>query len=569
MNDHRETRAVADVLSRRVDGALSALRDTIPAELHGQAVLELLRTIDSAEMVAQEKGAWPPSWRERESYGTVRALALFSLNAEEARLPSVRATVPYAEWAAEALATSGTQALVALVVASARAGLLDLRQTAPDRFEMSSIHADSGVEAAERADLDWLRERVAAGQRQADVALARNDAEILRRLKVAVRQKRDRLTSAGDPIVDAHFAEWAELLARRALGFDYFPEGERFAGLSYGAFQRGAAVLMRWALYLCSRTRVRLSERQISTSAVAARESFTLLLPRRSIVRVIARGVGTDEDQASRIAHALTMDRAFASSIHAEIPSAAVPPLVALSHQHAALSLHGCLNAPYQFMLARLRHSHPDEWRTAARATEEAFREEIYDLFASERFVCVRRPVNLNVRGGTATDLDAFILDRETGVAGLFQLKWWFAFGASMLQRSSAAKNMADGASKWRGKVDGWLSARGMRGLAEQANLSRDDRARLRRVRLFLLGRYFAHFTGQAPNDDDTARGTWPQFLRLSSTARLTESPIDALWDALRRDSPHLRTRARRTAVDLYAPGYVIAEVGRHGARSQ
>lgn len=554
--------SLIDELRDRVSASLGALRDEVPTEFHGVAIIEILRTMDWAELYMQARGAWPEGWQERVRYGTVRALSLFLPGAETSHVPAPGVTAERARWAHSALFRCGTHSLVSLFSDYAATGLVRLYKTEADRYEMRTLHADSGVEALERADMDWWRDRIATLQEPEEEELIRREPEILHRLATVVLEGTEGDQCSGDAEIDLYFEERAVIHAERLLGYDYFPNGARFAGVDFFTYECAVVVLLRWVLYECFRIQVQLDLASISPDSLHARELFAPVVPRDDVIRLFADALEIDRDRAARITDILTLNAEFASTPYASIPSAANPPLVALGERHVALSLHGSLNAPYQFLLARLRHSYPKEWQSAANQNEAVFREQLYTLFPGDRFLCIPREIRLTVKGKDFTDIDAFVLDRATGVAGLFQLKWWFAFGASMQARSSEAKNFADKAASWTGRVESWIHDFGLGGLANQASLKRADRRLLHRVRMFLLGRNFAYFSGQAPPDDGVARGNWHQVLRLTAEGLGGESPIDTLWNALRHDTPHRRTRPAVGQVVVDADDFSVSIVG-------
>jgi hypothetical protein len=56
--------------------------------------------------------------------------------------------------------------------------------------------------------------------------------------------------------------------------------------------------------------------------------------------------------------------------------------------------------------------------------------------------------------------------------------------------------------------------------------------------RLFVVGRYFAHFSGEAAPDGRAAWAVWPQLTRLAGAIRESENPIVQLHTVVATDSP-------------------------------
>src|SRR5207253_2417129 len=152
------------------------------------------------------------------------------------------------------------------------------------------------------------------------------------------------------------------------------------------------------------------------------------------------------------------------------------------------------------------------DWDRALDAREAIFRDDLYQCLTaqdSSRFFATPGGIKLRKDGRVVTDIDAVIYDRTTGDLALFQLKWQDAFGASLSKRSSGAKNFTAGAQQWVDTVSQWLlmkedhEIRGHFGLKERT-------APPLKVRLFVLGRFAAHFSDYGRPDVRAAWGIWP-----------------------------------------------------------
>jgi hypothetical protein len=199
-------------------------------------------------------------------------------------------------------------------------------------------------------------------------------------------------------------------------------------------------------------------------------------------------------------------------------------------------------------LLLRLRDLYPLDWDKAVDHREEVFRQELYRALtdaAQERFANSQQAVKLREQGKLLTDVDAAIYDRETGELGLFQLKWQEAFGASLIRRASSAKNFTVPARKWVETVSRWVEGRSPSEIRRHFRLGDGSDLPIR-VRLFVLGRFAAHFTEFGQPDDRSAWGTWPQVLNLavsthesgSVAEEATANPIAWLDQQLRSKSP-------------------------------
>jgi hypothetical protein len=556
-------------LRGRVTRSIEDLQRGVPLEWYRAAVLEILRTLDQAQLHMMANGEWPELWLERVRFGMVRLLALFMSNTADGDPSAGPSSEQRAEWAGSTLVRCGTLTVISLLADYAATGLAALRKTAPNQYTMNILHSDAGVEALERADMNWWRNHIAASQHSEEMQISGREEEIRKRIALAIQARmsidEEDDENEDDAEVDEYFESLAVLQAERMVGYDYFPDHVLLGGVEFLNYKRAVVALVRWALYECNRVDVYLELLSTPIDSVQAREIVTPTINRKHVVDLFSEALNIDDVRASRITEMFTMDEAFATTRYSAIPSVAVPPLVSIGADHIAVSLHGCLNAPFQFLLARLRAAYPEDWRSAANQNEAVFRGELYDLFPGDRFLCVSREIKLYHEKRELTDIDAFILDRETGAVGIFQLKWWFTFGAGMRERSSGAKNLAEEAAEWIQRVQWWISHYGLDALANVAGLRRSDRKRLQRPRLFVVGRNFVHFSGQAPAEDAVARGTWYQILRLTVEDFASDISVDTLWEALRRDSPHRRIRPGAPRTIISAGDFEVVIEGYEG----
>jgi hypothetical protein len=221
--------------------------------------------------------------------------------------------------------------------------------------------------------------------------------------------------------------------------------------------------------------------------------------------------------------------------------------LIKVGRASVVKSLHGILTTSYNFLLAELRRRYPGDWDRAVDRREAKFRNELYELFPGERFIRIDRPVLLKEGRATVTDVDAVILDRITGALALFQLKWQDPIASSLQKRSSKMRNFVREGEAWVNQVSTWLAMHSQEDLIRAMGSAVPRATEIASTRLFVLGRYFAHFSGQEAPRPDAAWGMWPQVVKLMNGAGESEttmvSPLEWLNASLRDDSPLLRAK--------------------------
>ena len=546
-------------LRDRIRQRFCELQEQVEARYHTGAVIELLRTMDTALLCWHTYGEWPENWVRTIRFGIVRTLSLFVPEAaKSAPIKDHAVGLPAAEWARTVLLEGGSLSVASLLADYVATGLASIETPDSTSFRICALETP-GVEALDRADLEWIQDRITTYQVPEEVDLTNRFPEIRDRITSAMDQKTDQ-EELDEELTD-YYEQYAVLMVERMVGYEYLPNEVSLGGIDFLTYKYAVVLLVRWALVRSGWLRVALENAALPYTSLQARAGVALVYRRDELVEAFSEPLGLNPTLATQIVEMLTLDSSWAQSESATIPNAEAAPFVAVGHDHFAMSLYGCLDAPFQFLLTRIKAAFPRDWTAAMNKTEAAFREELYMFFPGDRFLCIDRGIKLRSDGREVTDIDAFILDRETGAAGLFQLKWWFPYGASMKKRRSAARNLDAQARRWVDGVQGWLQTNDLSQFAAMINLRRRDRQLLRSVRLFILGRNFAHFTGlSAP--DEVALGNWGQVVRLASDISNESSPVDALWHRLREDSPHHRiTPAHRREILDFQDFHVSFEV--------
>ena len=199
-----------------------------------------------------------------------------------------------------------------------------------------------------------------------------------------------------------------------------------------------------------------------------------------------------------------------------------------------------------EFLLGELRRQFPQDWDRAGDDREQMWRPELYNIFSgigSGRFITTATQIKIRHGARTATDIDAVVFDSDTGVLGLFQLKWQDLFGRDPYKRSSRMKNFLPSAQTWVDTISTWLTGKSHEEICSTFRIRR-NKTEIKRSELFVLGRSSAHFSGQTRPDPRAAWGTWPQVLLLLSKIKkddpkkFEEDPLTWLASQLRVNSP-------------------------------
>lgn len=404
------------------------------------------------------------------------------------------------------------------------------------RFGIASENA--GVEKLEREEFSRLGALIAEHQKPERENLLARQEQVARSMTELVRPWRDHYIAYDTtPEIDDFFEDMGLLHARTLLGQDSFPGHALFGGQEFDLYRAAAGILIAIMLkhrHFCFALLNKCPE-------IHPRNILATPRPTEALVQVLEALLEVDRGAAEQALETLVLTTENKHYHCADSAAGYHAPSVAVGKKDVVLSSLGCLGSSFAFMLGELRRRYPDDWDRATNLREAVFRRELYAAFPPSRMLTIEGSVKLRKNGKTVTDVDAVVLDRRSGTLGLFQLKWQDFFGDSMKQRESRKKNFLLGANKWVDAVDWWTRGRTMLEVGERFGMSRDDADRIRRLRLFVVGRNFSGFSGENASDERAAWGLWPQVVRLMVERLDHKDPISGLFEALKEDAPTLR----------------------------
>jgi hypothetical protein len=257
-----------------------------------------------------------------------------------------------------------------------------------------------------------------------------------------------------------------------------------------------------------------------------AMENILTIFARRDDVGSVWMEAGLPREQVSPTMQALTLgfdglddwERAF------EVPT---PFYIDLGRDFVLLPCFGALTNPYFALFRHLRQAYKLDWDRAVDRREAIFRSDLGTIFPASRFMIpdhgfkLRRP-----DGSVITDIDAVILDKETGDLALVQLKWHDVFGFSLGERESRRKNMAK-ANEWVDRVSAWADNRSSRELLHALGLKAE--ASQRPPLLYVVARYAARFSGGHVQDPRASWLGWPEMKMASNGDQGGTSPLSQI----------------------------------------
>ena len=225
----------------------------------------------------------------------------------------------------------------------------------------------------------------------------------------------------------------------------------------------------------------------------------------------VAAAVGAEELSILTLDH----EGAVQCEREHEIP---LPYFIRLAEGILLLPVFGALLNPCAALTWNLRSKYRTDWDRGVGGREARFREDLRQVFPPARYDIPEHGFKLRRENGEQlTDVDAIVLDRESGRLALVQLKWHDIFGHSLRERRNRLTNLLD-ANEWVHRVIAWTAGRSARDVA--ADLMIRSASETQSPQLIVLARHAARFTNGVNFDDRAAWISWPELVRIATENR-------------------------------------------------
>lgn len=303
-------------------------------------------------------------------------------------------------------------------------------------------------------------------------------------------------------IIEA-YRENAKLYANGFPEGEAFPEDARIGGLSFHEWKDAChQALGRVLSHIDFAAFLR---RKRPTIAL---DNILTLFIRRDDAEEVWREAGFPPLQIKAAMRALTLEHEDLDSWEQafEVPTVFY---IGLGKNFLLLPCFGALLNPYFATFRHLRDRYRADWDRAVDSRESIFRADLEELFPLPRFLVPEHGFKLRRENGSLiTDIDAVIVDRESGDIALVQLKWHDVFGFSLKERESRRRNI-EKANDWIRRVAEWIGERSSREVAKALGIDRASSSRP--PTLYVLARYEARFSGDHVYDDRACWLGWPE----------------------------------------------------------
>ncbi|PNQ84887.1 hypothetical protein [Paenibacillus polymyxa] len=240
-----------------------------------------------------------------------------------------------------------------------------------------------------------------------------------------------------------------------------------------------------------------------------------------------------------------------------------VPLFIRISSTQLLRSFTGCIHRPIDFMLSELKRQYSIDWDRNTREREQLFRNELYKYFDDKRFITFDRSIDISDNGRIITDIDACILDKETGDIAFIQLKWQDSIYESTRSFISKRKNYIEKSKKWVNDIEQWINTVSEKRMADFLQLS-PQLINKDKIKLFVIGRHNGNYSGDEKPYSNTAWCQWYNLLELIGTLTSESITITKLFELIQEESPYNQKNEIKTSeiiygnysVELVAPPY-------------
>ncbi|MBY0001430.1 hypothetical protein H7S55_14725 [Priestia aryabhattai] len=458
--------------------------------------------------------------------------------------PLFKTNTNFSGWADSIIQACGELAQAKQIVDYCKKGLAEpIRRERNDYYIKLLPARLRGVESLEREEFSWMSEFISNTYQKDYKNILK---ELIPTISSVMKEKvytwrEDYIGYDTTPEIDEYFLQVALLEAQKYIGNDSFSGDAKFGDLEFDHIRAAIVVLLSFSIKHTSFC-LKLIEKNPDIKLRNILNNNQLI---EDVAHSLSSALEIEKETALKILDLFILDNDNIK-LHCEGIAEAPPPFITIAKGMIMYSATGFRVNPFLFMLKELKKRYPKDWDKAQNQREDAFRKELYELFPSDHYIKLDRPIIIKMNGKVVSDIDGFVFDKRTGVLGLFQLKWQEPFSHSMQERESRKKNFINKSNGWIEAVLEWIKDKTTDELANAFGVKASALKELKKIVLFVVGRNSAHFTGDEVPDERVAWGLWPQILRIVSENGLNdkeafENPILWLYESLKSDSPMLK----------------------------
>ncbi|MFM9279242.1 hypothetical protein [Paenibacillus jiagnxiensis] len=360
-----------------------------------------------------------------------------------------------------------------------------------------------------------------------------------------------------DPEVDLFFIRNAQLDFAQATEWDGFALSSKFGGIEYHFFLDALiaieSICLKHSQFVEIATKKDPSLKKVNILPLVV--DYDVFLD--SLTYILGVSKETSEDIFDKFIYD-DKKKEYYSYI-----GTPVPLFVRISSTQLLRSFTGCIYRPIDFMLSELKRQYSKDWDRNTIEREQLFRSKLYKYFDNNRFIKFDRSIDIFDNGRIITDIDACILDKETGDIAFIQLKWQDSIYESTRSFISKRKNYIEKSKKWVNDIEQWINTASEKRIADFLQLS-PQFINKDKIKLFVIGRHNGNYSGNEKPNSNTAWCQWYNLLELIGTLTSESITITSLFDLIQKESPYNQKNEIKPSeitygnysVELVAPPY-------------
>lgn len=332
--------------------------------------------------------------------------------------------------------------------------------------------------------------------------------------------------------IEEYFRDLALMDAQQDTEWDFFDAESPFGGIAYEDYIdtiigfAGYAIKHVYYCRLLQEKEPRILEENLMYNCIEYEKTINLIMENRQL----------SQDRAEKVFYRMALDPNTVATYRTHnLPPA---PFIKVSKTHYYRSIAGSLHQPFGFFLENLHRCFPKDWDRNVNSRESIFKRQLYEFF--EDFICLQTNIQISANGKTITDIDATIIDKETGEIGLFQLKWQDLTEYSYKSLSSKSKNYTSNSTQWVNSVKTWISTATQNELSSKFGI-KGHYIDKEKIYIFVLGRRHGNYSANQYTDDGCAWAQWYQLLSCMIFLDKSNLRISSLHQLIRKTSPYKR----------------------------
>ncbi|MDF3089937.1 MULTISPECIES: hypothetical protein [Burkholderia cepacia complex] len=331
-----------------------------------------------------------------------------------------------------------------------------------------------------------------------------------------------------DPLLDDYFYGLAYHHMRLQDGFDSFHYALKFGGIRYQHYMLALTFVVstyirheKFAEVLANKNQSTKLENVLTITS----DITQFVKDLQTAVNYFGSAYEDFEelkmDDAKTVFNVLSCGRHSTDLVSA--PGSPMPLIVQCSDQGFIRCLAGARSEPVRYLLEALRHHFPLDYDRNQCSREGSLQKAIKRILG-KAFTHLNFQDNLKAKmaGKFLTDIDLVVIEKNTGIVLLCQLKHQDLYGFNLHAEKIRGERLVGQTQEWLIAVDRWLEEIGMDGLRNSLRLGND--VPTLQVHRLVISKHFAHQLREISSHQNTLYTNWPQLVLATEAASRNNS---------------------------------------------